>query len=66
MILKVVPFPTDVPPHETEYHCHVALVPNVPPVSVNVIAVPGQAVSDGFPVTDETANDNELVVTVAV
>ena len=65
-MLNVVPFPTDVPPHETEYQCHVAHVPNDPPDSVNVIAVPGQTVSDGFPVTDETANDNELVVTVAV
>ena len=66
MILKVVPFPTDVPPHETVYHCQVAPVPNKPPVSVNVIGVPGQTVRDGFPVTDETAVDNELAVTVAV
>ena len=66
MILNAVPFPRKVPPHETEYHCHVATVPNVPPVSVNVIAVAEQTVRDGFPVTDETAVDNELTVRVIV
>ena len=65
-MLNAVPFPAEVPPHETVYHCHVAPVPNVPPVSVNVIAIPGQTVRDGFPVTDETAVDNELDITVTV
>ena len=66
MILNAVPLPAKVPPHETEYHCHVAPVPNIPPVSVNVIAVPGQTVRDGFPFTDEMAVDNEFALTIAV
>ena len=30
--VRLVPFPSDVPPHEPEYHFHVAPVPRVPPV----------------------------------
>jgi len=49
VIFKVVPFPAVVPPHDTEYHCQVAPVPNDPPDSVRVMAAPGHMVRDGFP-----------------
>ena len=65
-MFKVVPLPADVPPQETVYHCQVAPVPSVPPVSVNVIAVPGQTVNEGFPVTEVGAVEVEFTVTTAV
>ena len=44
-----VPFPADVPPHETIYHCHVDPVPKVPPVNVTVEETPEQtAVGEAF------------------
>ena len=54
------------PPHEPVYHCQVEPVPKEPPVSVNVIAVPGQTVKEGFPVTEVGAVEFEFAVTVAV
>ena len=52
MTFIVVPFPSDVPPQETEYHCHEAPVPNVPPLNVKAEVEPGQ-ISDGLPDADE-------------
>ena len=66
VILKEVPFPAEVAPQEEEYHCQVAPVPKVPPVSVSVIAVPGHTVREGLPDTDVGADEVELTVTVAV
>ena len=65
-MFKVAPFPAVVPPQETVYHCQVAPVPNEPPVSVKVIAVPGQTVRDGVPVTEVGAVEVEFTVTIAV
>ena len=60
-----VPFPAVVPPHETVYHCHVAPVPNVPPVKDNVDEAPGQmAVGDAF--ADEAAVEVVFNVTVVL
>ena len=64
--MSVVPLPAEVPPHETVYHCHVAAVPNDPPDSVSVIAVPGHTVREGFPVTKVAAEEVEFIVTVTV
>ena len=36
----LVPEPADVPPQEPVYHCHVAPVPRLPPVTVSVFDVP--------------------------
>ena len=55
-----------VPPHDTVYHCQVAPVPSAPPISVKVIAVPGQTVNEGLPVTEVGAVEFEFAVTVAV
>ena len=55
-----------VPPHDTVYHCQVAPVPKEPPVSAKVIAVPGQTVNEGLPVTEVGAVELEFTVTVAV
>ena len=38
------PLPADVPPHDPVYHCAVAPVPALPPVSVNVVEPPEQIV----------------------
>jgi hypothetical protein len=38
------PDPTDVPPHVPLYHCHVAPVPKLPPLTVNVVLADGQMV----------------------
>ena len=65
-ITKAVPLPSDVPPHEVEYHCQIAPVPAVPPDSVRVIDVPVQTVKEELPETDVAAEDNKLTVTVAV
>ena len=63
-----VPFPADVPPHETIYHCHVAPVPKVPPVNVIVEGTPEQTpVGEAF--ADDAAIDvvfNETVVLTQV
>ena len=60
-----VPFPAFVPPHETVYHCHVAPVPDVPPVKDNVDDAPGQTeVGDAF--TDDAAVDVVFNVTVVL
>ena len=61
-----MPLPAVVPPQETVYHCQLAPVPSEPPVSVKVMAVPGQTVRDGEPVTDIGAEEVELTVTIAV
>ena len=66
VILKEVPLPTEVAPQEEEYHCQVAPVPKVPPVSVKVIAVPGQTVNEGVPVTKAAAEEVEFTATVTV
>ena len=55
-----------VPPHETVYHCQVAPVPIVPPVSVKVMAVPGHTINEGLPDTEDGAVDIEFTVTVTV
>ena len=36
------PEPAEVPPHEPVYHCHIATVPKLPPVTFNVLEVPLQ------------------------
>ena len=60
-----VPFPAEVPPHETVYHCHVAPVPNVPPVNDNVDEAPGQiAVGNAF--ADNAAVEVVFNVTVVL
>ena len=38
----LAPDPAAVPPHETVYHCHVAPVPKLPPVTERVLLVPLQ------------------------
>ena len=65
-MFNVVPFPAVVPPHEIVYHCQVAPVPSVPPVSVSVVGVPGQTVRDGVPETELGTEETELTVTTAV
>ena len=61
----VAPFPADVPPHETIYHCHVDPVPKVPPVNVNVDGTPEQtAVGEAF--ADDAALDVVFNVTVVL
>ena len=60
-----VPFPAVVPPHETVYHRHVAPVPDVPPVKVNVDEAPGQtAAGDAF--ADDAALEIVFNVTVVL
>ena len=63
MTFIVVPFPSDVPPQETEYHCHEAPVPNVPPLNVKAEVEPGQ-ISDGSADAEPAAPDIVLSVTV--
>ena len=60
------PFPAEEPPQETVYHCQVAPVPKVPPISVRVSAVPGHTVKDGLPVTEVGSEDKLFSVTVTV
>jgi hypothetical protein len=36
----LAPLPTDTPPHEPVYHCHVATVPKLPPIIDKVFVVP--------------------------
>jgi hypothetical protein len=62
VIFKDVPFPSEVLPQETEYHCHDALVPSVPPISVSVTAVPEHTDNEGLPVTEVGITDNELTM----
>ena len=57
-----VPFPADVPPQELVYHCHVAPVPNVPPVIDNVEASPEQ-ISVGFAEAKAAVTDVVFSVT---
>ena len=60
-----VPFPAVVPPHETVYQCHVAPVPNVPPVNDNVDEAPVQTeVDDAF--ADDAALEVVFNVTVVL
>ena len=59
------PFPAVIPPHETVYHCHVAPVPNIPPVKDNVDEAPEQiAVGNAF--ADEAAVEVVFNVTVVL
>ena len=60
-----VPFPAKVPPHETVYHCHVAPVPNVPPVTVNVEETP-EHTEVGEALAIEAAVDDVFNVTVVL
>ena len=58
-----VPFPSNIPPHDTEYQYHAEEVPNVPPIKDRVELDPpheygGSAVRD--------VGDRELVNTVIV
>ena len=47
-----MPFPIGVPPQVPTYHCHVAEVPSMPPLSEIAIEVPGQTVNEGVPFTN--------------
>ena len=40
------PIPLVIPPHETEYHFQIALVPKLPPVKPKLVADPEQ-INDG-------------------
>ena len=60
-----VPFPAEVPPHETVYHCQVAPVPKLPPDKVNVEGTPEQTAT-GFAVAEDAATDGVLRVTVTL
>ena len=66
VMLKEVPLPNEVAPQEEEYHCQVAPVPKVPPISVRVTVVPGHTVKDGLPVTEVGSEDKLFSVTVTV
>jgi hypothetical protein len=47
---KEAPLPIDVPPQLLVYHCQEAPVPNEPPETFNVVALPGHEI--GFTVAD--------------
>ena len=55
------PVPANVPPHEPVYHCTVAPVPAVPPLTVNVVLLPLQIVV--VPVIPVGATDKVFTVT---
>ena len=65
MILNAVPFPADVPPHETEYQFQTAPVPKVPPVLVIVEDEPLQIV-DGVALIDVAAIEFVFKLTVTL
>ena len=58
-----VPFPAEVPPQETVNHCHVAPVPNVPPVKVKIEEAPEQ-ISVGFAEAEVAAIEGVSVTIV--
>jgi hypothetical protein len=60
------PVPAGDPLHETVYHFHEAPVPNVPPASVRVIAVPEQTVEEGLAVIEVGSVDTEFILTETV
>ena len=55
------PVPSGVPPHEPEYQCQLAPVPNVPPATVRVVVCPLQIVA--VPLMPVGATDGWFTVT---
>ena len=60
-----VPFPAEVPPHETVNHCQVAPVPNVPPLKVKVEDAPEQ-ISVGPAKAEVAATDGVFRLTTVL
>ena len=58
-----VPDPADGPPQLPVYHCHVAPVPNEPPLTVNVVELPGHI---GFTDAEMLDGAVEFVLTFTV
>ena len=57
------PLPTEVPPQLPLYHCHVAPLPSVPPLTDRVVGEPGQTVAGN---ADAEAGAVEFEFTVTV
>ena len=66
MTFIAVPFPDDTPPHKPVYHCHIAPVPEIPPVSVRVIVPPVHIVDEGVAVTEAGIADKVFTIIVVL